>query len=42
MMKKLRGSIPLKKALCGIPSTEVLNAALTATHTMQILSGLHC
>ena len=30
MMKKLRDSIPLKRALCGIPSTEVLNAALTA------------
>merc|ERR1719362_2130726 len=30
MMKKLRDSIPLKRALCGIPSTEVLNAALTS------------
>ena len=35
MMKKLRGSIPLKRALCGVPSTEVLNAALTAYRYME-------
>ena len=35
MMKKLRDSIPLKRALCGIPSTEVLNAALTAYRYME-------
>ena len=35
MMKKLRESIPLKTALCGVPSTEVLNAALTAYRYME-------
>ena len=30
MMKKLRASESLKKALGGVPSTEVLNATLTA------------
>ena len=34
MMKKLRKSSTLKAALSGIPSTEVLNATLTAYRYM--------